>query len=90
MGLYDQDSYLTYYRIDFYKSGNFIPVLRNHQYKISINSVTVRGKSTKELAFSSGPNMIGPQPIIFSEESSSSSSSSTGLTASIDFRDINE
>ncbi len=59
-GFYGNDSYKTYYRIDFFQkdaagnyTGDYRALLRNHQYRANIVSVLGRGALTKEEAFNS-------------------------------------
>ncbi len=59
-GIYGNDSQLTYYRIDIANSiGNaaatYLPLLRNHHYKINITNIKGAGLPTPEDAFKSRP-----------------------------------
>ena len=47
-----QGNTTSYYRVDFVDGGgNFLPLLRNHRYLISIIEVVGDGYSTPEMAF---------------------------------------
>jgi len=54
-GTYGTDTHETFYRIDFVQSTTYLPILRNHQYKVSINSVSSPGFLSPEEAFNSVP-----------------------------------
>lgn len=58
-GKYNGDSEVTYYRIDFANTiggvTTFLPILRNHNYKVNISNIYGSGFSTPEQAFKSKP-----------------------------------
>lgn len=58
-GIYQSDSYLSYYRIDFAQtaSGNiiYLPLLRNHHYAVNITEISGSGQTTPEEAFKALP-----------------------------------
>lgn len=51
-GYYGEENYTeeSYYRVDFYKDGRYIPLLRNHYYEINIRGVSGPGALTPEIA----------------------------------------
>lgn len=58
-GKYKDDANITYYRIDFAnwkeEELHYLPLLRNHQYKVNVENVTSSGAATPEEAFEMGP-----------------------------------
>ena len=74
-GIYDGDSQATYYRIDFVRQSaaggsgeaNYLPLLRNHNYKINIVDVKGRGLSTPDEAFNASPENIDANVMIWDD-----------------------
>lgn len=74
-GRYDKDNQITYYRIDFANTTgseanattNYLPLLRNHNYKVNIANVKASGYPTPEEAFSSRPVNIEANIINWSD-----------------------
>ncbi|WP_280746451.1 MULTISPECIES: hypothetical protein, partial [unclassified Parabacteroides] len=53
-----------YYRIDFANSGSFIPVKRNHAYRINITNVKSSGYGSLQEAKDAEPSIIGKDLIV--------------------------
>jgi len=52
----DNTDKLTYYRIDFTDAnGNYLPLLRNHKYTVTINGVLYHGQGSPEAALAAHP-----------------------------------
>lgn len=74
-GVYDGDSQPTYYRIDFVRQSSsgtsgeatYLPLLRNHNYKINIVDVKGRGLGTPEEAFNANPTNIDANVMIWDD-----------------------
>ena len=68
-GIYTGDSQPTYYRVDFARTVSstttYLPLLRNHYYKVNITKVTGRGFSTPAEAFSARPVNIEANVIMW-------------------------
>ncbi|MDR2912816.1 MAG: hypothetical protein LBV38_05945 [Alistipes sp.] len=54
-GYYDGSTTPSYYRVDFNNTGTYMPLLRNHEYNVRINSVTVSGYPNPDDAFHGTP-----------------------------------
>jgi hypothetical protein len=70
-GKYGTDAQTTYYRIDFANTSGqtiaYLPLLRNHQYKVNITKVKSPGLATATQAFNSRPVNIEASVISWSE-----------------------
>ena len=68
-GTYKGDSPPTYYRVDFARTASsvttYLPLLRNHYYKVNITKVSGRGLPTPADAFSSRPVNIEANVIMW-------------------------
>lgn len=68
-GTYIGDSQPTYYRVDFARTSSsvttYLPLLRNHYYKVNITKVSGRGYSTPTEAFNSRPINIEANVIMW-------------------------
>ncbi|MDR1715246.1 MAG: FimB/Mfa2 family fimbrial subunit [Prevotella sp.] len=68
-GTYTGDSQPTYYRVDFARTSSsvttYLPLLRNHYYKVNITKVSGRGLPTPADAFSSRPVNIEANVIMW-------------------------
>lgn len=70
-GIYKDDNSLTYYRIDFAQktstSTTYLPLLRNHHYKINITEISGSGLTTPEAAFKTLPVNIQAEVLDWDE-----------------------
>lgn len=70
-GIYKDDNSPTYYRIDFAQttstSTTYLPLLRNHHYKINIIEISGSGQTTPEEAFRALPVNIKAEIIDWDE-----------------------
>lgn len=68
-GTYTGDSQPTYYRVDFARTSSsvttYLPLLRNHYYKVNITKVSGRGWTTPTDAFNSLPVNIEANVIMW-------------------------
>lgn len=70
-GIYGNEQQPSYYRIDFANTTSgkttFLPLLRNHNYKVNITDISAPGFSTPEEAFRSRPVNIEAEVIEWDE-----------------------
>lgn len=63
-GLYDGSSTVTYYRVDIAATNSsgdyeYLPLLRNHTYGFTVNSISRAGYATADIAAGAGPENTG-------------------------------
>lgn len=70
-GTYTGDSQATYYRVDFAQTSSstttYLPLLRNHHYKVNITRVSDSGFATPTEAFNSRPANIEANVIVWND-----------------------
>ncbi|MFV0538173.1 MAG: fimbrial protein [Dysgonomonas sp.] len=70
-GTYTGDSQPTYYRVDFAQTSSstttYLPLLRNHHYKVNITRVSDSGFATPTEAFNSRPANIEANVIVWND-----------------------
>lgn len=67
-GKYNQSSDVTYYRADFVDAAkNYLPLLRNHHYKMLIRKIGGKGHPSIEDAYIAGPTNIEAEVIPWSD-----------------------
>lgn len=68
-GTYTGDTQPTYYRVDFAQTVSstttYLPLLRNHQYKVNITKVSGRGFATPTEAFNARPTNIEASVVVW-------------------------
>lgn len=65
-GKYDGGA-TTYYRVDLYDGTNYLDVLRNHSYEVTVTGVSAEGAASKETALQSEGQNITAGVIIWDE-----------------------
>ncbi len=68
-GTYTGDSQPTYYRVDFAQTASstttYLPLLRNHHYKVNITKVSGRGFASPTEAFNARPTNIEASVVVW-------------------------